>query len=586
MFLSTLVILVACCGGGDEGSPTDDQEISSTWTYMVYMGADNDLCDYGFADLNEMEMVGSSANVNIVLQTELSYALSWSGHMDFWQNHLEYMGHTIRMLVQNDTNEDDLDLSSATSIGLNLNSASPDKLSDFITWAKENYPADKYALVIWDHGAGWKAARLAAAPSRGAVVDTTNNSMMTLPELAQAVSDSGVKFDLINFDACFMGMYEVAYEFRGLTDYMVFSEESEPGVGDPYDTILAALNADPTMSGSALAKTIVDKYYEFYSFSLSEDNAAITKSAIDMSKIDSLHQSLTALADGIIEEYDNVSTAISEAQAGTQAYVLPANHDLFDFANYLDQALESGNAKTAAATVASVLDEAIIANQYHGDRVAGSNGLAIYVPTEDQLADGDLSQYGQLACNADGGSTWLDAINMIVENAPDDPDPDIDGASFAVDIQWDTDADVDLFVREPDGTWYDGSNTVLTTPNGQFSLDSTFSGVSEEYYVANEDREAGEYEITINYDGSGVDADYANVSLRYMLDSTGWQEIDPVRMDLSNPNPDDFDGTLEDLNDYSNWWWPMTITAGEGDRSELTFESGNKKFNLHFIPMK
>ena len=61
---------------------------------------------------------------------------------------------------------------------------------------------------------------------------------MSLPDLAGAVRTAGVHLDVINFDACLMAMYEVAYEFLGLTDYMVFSEEVEPGDGDPYDTIL------------------------------------------------------------------------------------------------------------------------------------------------------------------------------------------------------------------------------------------------------------------------------------------------------------------------------------------------------------
>ena len=198
---------------------------------------------------------------------------------------------TLRFLVQDDGTTGSVDLNAGTSIG-NVDMADPSTLTDFIRWARTRYPAAHYALVIWDHGAGWKRLPGSQRAIRGAVQDETSGTFMSLPDLADGVRDAGLHFDIINFDACLMGMYEVVYEFRGLTDYLVFSEETEPGEGDPYNDILGLLKADPGMSALGLSETIVERYDAFYA---SGDRGMTTKSAVDMSGFDELDSSLLAL---------------------------------------------------------------------------------------------------------------------------------------------------------------------------------------------------------------------------------------------------------------------------------------------------
>ena len=273
--------VMACSGGGssDGSSKVDpinndnsnDAESGAQWTYLVYMGADNNLSSSGLVDLNEMETVGSDDRVNIVLQVEFS-----TFHTDFDSIGHAYNGETLRFLVRNDNNTSNVDLNAGQNIG-NVDMGSPAALTDFIKWAVAAYPAQHYALVIWDHGAGWKKSLLV----KGAVEDATSGTFMSLPDLAQAIRNADVHLDLINFDACLMAMYEVAYEFLGLADYMIFSEEVEPGSGDPYDTILADLKNRPAMTGRELASLIVENYYDFYNMPDTREQE-VTKSAIDM----------------------------------------------------------------------------------------------------------------------------------------------------------------------------------------------------------------------------------------------------------------------------------------------------------------
>ena len=167
MLFIAVAVLSACGGGGgggdgDGGTTTTDTSTSgASWTYMVYMGADNNLSRAGLVDLNEMESVGSDGNVNIVLQAEFSD--QYTPDLD---SSYGYDWGTLRFLVANDNDTSDVNLAAGTSIG-NQDMGDPDTLSAFITWATTNYPADHYALVIWDHGAGWKDRVLQRGSLRG-----------------------------------------------------------------------------------------------------------------------------------------------------------------------------------------------------------------------------------------------------------------------------------------------------------------------------------------------------------------------------------------------------------------------------------
>lgn len=569
--LLLLMVLAGCGGGGggsDSGSGGTPPPTGTTksWTYMIYMGGDNNLSEAAKQDILEMKKAGSDAKINIVLQAEFSTdpnygTLPYSG----------YKGETMRYLIQGDTA-----FSGGTSIG-NVDMASPQVLTDFITWAKTNYPADHYVLVIWDHGAGWKIARSTGFPLRGAVQDQTSKSFMSLPDLAKAVRDTGLHFDIINFDACLMAMYEVAYEFRGTCDFLVASEESEPGNGDPYDTILNDLKANPGMSGRTLATTIVNKYYDFY---LSERTDGITKSAIDMSKLSDLDAKIIQLSASIVSEFSSVSGAIVTAQTTTQNYTYPSNHDLYHFCDFLFTRLPDGQTKTAAEAVMAAVDNAIVASKWYGDKVKNSHGIAIYSPMYNEVstdsARNDLTNYAKLACNQTRGNGWYDAV-MKMASAPTHV---LKPGGFAFYVSWDTDADVDLYVWDPVDIY--AAWMGKTTPNGFFSGDSAVTGVSEEYFVANDWVEAGDYDFLINYFQDGLSI-YANATFFWkdpVNNITDWQQVGPVRMDLASPYSGDFSDitTLSQLNAYSNWWYPHQTTR----TTSTSFRVGERVVNIHF----
>jgi hypothetical protein len=572
LFILSVAILSGCGGSGGDNSDDDNNSNKAKWTYMVYMGADNNLSNEGLSDLNEMEVVGSNEDINIVLQAEFSG--EFTNFTDI--GHGDYTGDTLRFRVTEDNDPSNINLGAGTPIG-NVDMGSPATLTSFIQWTAKNYPAEHYALVIWDHGAGWKKKNIL----KGAVEDATSNSWMSLPDLAQGVADSGVDLDLINFDACLMGMYEVAYEFVGLTDYMVFSEETEPGQGDPYDTILAELKENPKMTGETFSGVIVDKYLEYYE-AHGRDNK-ITKSAVNMSEITNLHTRVTELADSIIANYTTVSGVVDTSRQNSQSYEYPTNLDLYDFSSRLVQGSMNQDIKTKAQAVMDAVSTTVIANRTLDARVANSHGLAIYLPGTNQVSGdqiiNDLRDYATLASNADRASNWLDVVEKTTEHTGETT---LVTGGFGFHIEWNTDADVDLYVCEPNNTCYAPWNG-QTSPNGFFSGDSNNTGHTEEYYMANDYVQSGDYNIFIEYYSNGSQDSYADVTFSVLdpaVTNGQWQRHGPTNLDLSNPGDFNAISTFEELNNYSNFWYPWFVERVNPQGGTATINTGTREINI------
>jgi hypothetical protein len=525
---------------------------------MVYMAADNNLSDSGLGDINEMEQIGSTSDVNIVVQAEFSSQYS-----------VNAPAGTLRGRITRDDNT--LAITSAlTNIG-NRDMSARATLAEFISWAAAAYPADRYALVIWDHGDGWKAAAEESAPSKGAIIDdSSGGTLLPLPDIAGAVRDSGVHLSMINFDACFMGMYEVAYEFLGTTDYLAFSEEAVPGDGDPFHSILADLTANPAMTGLDLAETTTSLFRSYYE---EQGRSSVMKSAVDMGRMAEFHTQLTGLVSLIARDESSVHTQVRYARDTSLAcQTRPTYHDLRSLLDIMgsmafsaDILASIGQLKTSLAGLL-VADECYAANA--SSTVCSMSGLAVYLPSRSQVTDTELNQYAELSCNQPGNpsaGTWSDLVDMLVSHDEDsgmDPLPTAAGG-FTVWLEWDSDADLDLIIWEPDGTLsapYVGSSSA----NGFFSPDSATSGESSEYFHAYDTVESGPYDILVNYYEDGTSGS-ATAYLAFMDPSLGLFELTWLNpggrlMSLSRPAPADWmtsdierQRVWDDV--YSDWYW-------------------------------
>jgi hypothetical protein len=310
---------------------------SASWTIMVYLDGDNNLEGAGIDDFLEMAAIGSTSDVNIVVQFDRI-----DGHdasYDDWTTTKRF--HVTPWLEPYAAN-------ALMDLG-ELNMGDPATLVDFVNWAKTDYPASNYALILWDHGGGWRKSKEELWKERKqgkkeelifkAVCwdDTNGGDCLYMAEVKSALSSSGGAH-LIGFDACLMGMVEVAYEIKDYGQVMVGSEEVEPGPGWPYHTIMSDLTGNPSWTPSQLGSAIVDRYYESY-------GNDYTQSAIDLSRMNTLANTISTFAQTMITYWDSDETAV----------------------------------RNAAQDVMAEIANAVI-NEKHGSAWPGAYGLAIYFP--------------------------------------------------------------------------------------------------------------------------------------------------------------------------------------------------------------
>ncbi|NNJ10648.1 FHA domain-containing protein [Chloroflexales bacterium ZM16-3] len=350
----------------------------AAWTVLVYLDGDNNLESDALTDFAEMAQVGSSDQIKIVVQLDrVSSRESWddttAGNWD----------GTKRFLVEKGMRPTD---SNAVEDLGEQNMGDPDVLADFVSWGISNYPAQRYALIIWDHGASWL----------GIASDDTSEDQLNLPELGAALetarqNTSYGTLDLIGFDACLMAQIDVLLAVEPYAQVAVASAELEPNQGWAWDTWLAALADDPGQDALAIAPKIVESYIDSYRFAGADE---VTLSAFDLSKLAPLTQQVNRLSQAMLADMGRSYNAIGQARSYVDVYAPSYSEefnavDLGQFVELLPDQGATGEVAAAAADLGDALGQSRIANgagSYH----ANSSGLSIYFP---QLAELYVDSY-------------------------------------------------------------------------------------------------------------------------------------------------------------------------------------------------
>jgi len=336
---------------------------------MVYLDADNDLEPAGIKDLNEMETVGSSDTLAIVVQ--IDRIPGYDSSNGNWTEARRYY-------ITKDDDSENINSDLLENLG-ELNMGDNNTLSSFVNWAMQTYLARCYALVLWNHGGS-----SATGPSACWDDTNTHEDCLTMQEIKEALANIyntvGKKIDVLAFDACLMGMIEVAYQVRDYVNYMVSSEETEPNDGYPYDMILAELAASPSMSPAQLAATIVAKYVSSYSDGLSspDDAPHMTLATFNLTMVDETAVAVSQLAEALIGDFRNSKSVIREAWE--QAETFRGDFvDLYNFTQLLVEKIFNATIITKAESVLDIIDSLVISEE-HGPVHSNAHGVSIYYP--------------------------------------------------------------------------------------------------------------------------------------------------------------------------------------------------------------
>jgi hypothetical protein len=379
------------------------------WTIIVYSAADDEVLEENmWFDLNEMELVGSNPQMNIVVQID-RYAGAFTGDGD-WTD-------TRRYWITQDNDLDHINSPIVESIG-ELDTGSPQTLIDFVTWAVQNYPAKKYALVMSDHGGGWTGGF--------SDMSTSSYSDLSIPEIVSSIEqvrlNTGLdKFELIGFDACLMGQIEVFGSLYPYSNYMVASEEVIPGYGWSYAAWLGQLAQNPALDGNGLSKSIVSTFVTNDTLltggratpdEVAQEESTTTLSAVQSAwvpdVIGAMNQfvsSITGLDQGLV----------AEARTYARSYfslfgeeLSPSFIDLGNFAEVLTTLTDDAAIQQTAVQLRTAISSAVVAEK-HGINMSGSNGIAFHFP------DSDLYYYTEY--NADFPPYYAESSSKFLEQS-------------------------------------------------------------------------------------------------------------------------------------------------------------------------
>jgi hypothetical protein len=306
-------------------------------------------------------------------------------------------------------------------------SGDPKVLLNFLEWVSQNYEAERYGLVLWNHGSGWipeemdrvarsvdaqdynaREANERSSSSLGrnlfrttlekiyetpsveerAILsdDGTGHSLDTV-ELGNVLSKAhemfGQKLDLLGMDACLMSNLEVAYQAEPYVKYTVASEENEPNDGWPYDVVLDYLVKNPDVETADFVTYIVNSYVKSYVDR--NYTGPVTQAALDLSQVSTLAQSLDELSNALIPNMSEAKYWLGEALYKTNARF--RNSTLWDVAEVCEHLVTEANdvavqraAEAVRRTVQPESNTFVIAENHHGSKVERCGGVTIYLP--------------------------------------------------------------------------------------------------------------------------------------------------------------------------------------------------------------
>ena len=349
-------------------------------TVMVYLcGTDlESRSGMGTSDLQEMASANFGDKINLLVYT---------GGCSSWRNNV--ISNKVNQVYQVIGGANGGVKCLVKDAG-NAPMTDPDNLAGYIQWCAKNFPANRYELILWDHGGG-------SVSGYGYDEKYKSSGSMTLSGIKKALDKGGVKFDFIGFDACLMATAETALMLDDYADYMIASEETEPGVGWYYTDWLTALGKNTSLPTVEIGKKIVDSFVEVCSRKCQGQKT--TLAVIDLAEAaNTLPQKVSSFSKA-------VSTSISEknyqqiAQARSQAREFAASTriDQVDLVHLAENTgLKEGKELAAAIRKAVKYNRTSL-------NMSNAYGLSIFFPyrSSSKYVDSMSKTYNEIGMDSD-----------------------------------------------------------------------------------------------------------------------------------------------------------------------------------------
>lgn len=380
------LVTVGCLDWEEDIPPEEQGNASDTYTLMLYMCASDLESECGFAteDLNEIMYGYTAGNLNVIVQT---------GGTAEWQNTVVADDRCQRYQVT----EDGLELVD-DSLGMQ-NMADSATLTDFIQYCSSNYAADHYGLVLWDHGGGVVGGY--------GYDENFGGDSMSLTEMSRALGDASVHLDMLGFDACLMANFETCLMAAPYADYLIASEEPEPGCGWYYTDWIGKLSENCGIPPKRYGRQIIDDYITESGWD--SPSMYSTLGMFDLQQVtQKLLPALSQFSDDAVQQLSaGEYRRISQSRSNTRAvYQSELDHiDLLDYAQH-------SQSETADQLEQAVSDCVVYYRETENG--SGDNGLSILFPYYDLSALDMLEEMYQTLGYDDAYPAFLEQFANVM----------------------------------------------------------------------------------------------------------------------------------------------------------------------------
>jgi len=226
------------------------------WTLLFYLSADSGNEGGAIGDINALERGVGQTDYDVVVQIDR--------HPDYDTSNGDWTG-CKRFLIEPDaTGGNTINSTELADLG-EVNMGLPETLSDFIIWGAQNYPAKRYAVMVWGGAniAGIGADMSNPDPIFGSAFDPIRvifGDLTTALQTATAALDR--RIDFLIMWGCNYGGFENDYIIREYADVTARSEIPTNYMANSATDILTWLNANPTADPPAFSQAWVDAYVD------------------------------------------------------------------------------------------------------------------------------------------------------------------------------------------------------------------------------------------------------------------------------------------------------------------------------------
>jgi len=372
---------------------TNTKSQNQTWTILVYMNGSNLEMTSAAAtnDLREMLYSGSNENVNVIVQT---------GGSEYWHNYYVDENRSQRWYAGKFKMDELYN-------GELKNMAQSDTLSDFLVWGINNYNADHYAVILWNHGGG--------AIAGFGLDETTNGDTLILSEMKNAFDkakkETGVTFDLVAFDACLMSNIETAYVLSPYSEYMAASEGLVSEMGYAYDVFLNDIKNNTDKDGEFMGKSLINSYiYE----ADRKGSVASSMAVLDLKNVAEVKTKFDSTISkiNVASNFDKFAKAAYSSAAAGKLVSMSEQANMVDMGDFIKN--------ISNTDISADIDKLVVYKASTKNNKENLSGISMYFPYSNiEYTKYEYQIYKNIGFSDAYTNLLKNYINVLSENAAD-----------------------------------------------------------------------------------------------------------------------------------------------------------------------